>query len=77
MTLIQVTVIEGVFTDSQKREIIERLTNAMVSIEGESLREHIWCLLGEVASGDWGSGGQTLTVDDVRALARSDGGDRP
>jgi 4-oxalocrotonate tautomerase len=72
MALIQVTVIEGVFTAPQKREIVERLTDAMVEIEGENMRRNIWCLVGEVAGGDWGVGGQTPTADDVKALARSD-----
>ncbi len=77
MALIQVTVIEGVFTAPQKLEIVERLTEAMVAIEGESMREHVWCLVAEVASGDWGVGGQALSADDVRALARSGLADRP
>jgi 4-oxalocrotonate tautomerase len=70
MALIQVTVIEGIFTAQQKREIIGRLTDAMVEIEGESMRRSIWCLVEEIASGDWGVGGQSLTADDVKALAR-------
>ena len=57
MPLIQVKVIEGVFTAPQKHEIIERLTDAMVAIEGENLRSVTWCLVEEVASGEWGSGG--------------------
>ena len=68
--LIQVKVVEGVFTAQQKQEIIERLTDAMVAIEGESMRQSTWCLVEEVASGSWGIGGQPLTADDVRALAR-------
>jgi 4-oxalocrotonate tautomerase len=70
MALIHVKVIEGVFTIQQKREIVERLTDAMVEIEGESMRPHIWCTLEEVASGDWAVGGQSLTADDVKALQR-------
>lgn len=77
MTLIQVTLIEGVFTAPQKREIVERLTDVMVLIEGESMRRNVWCMVTEIASGDWGVGGQALTADDVRALARSELGDRP
>jgi 4-oxalocrotonate tautomerase len=77
MALIQVKVIAGVFTAQQKREIVERLTEAMVAMEGESMRRHVWCLVEEVASGDWGVGGQTLTADDARALARSEPVDRP
>ena len=72
MALIQVKVIAGVFTAPQKREIVERLTDAMVQIEGESMRRNIWCLVEEVASGHWGVGGQTPTADDIKALARSD-----
>ena len=71
MALIQVKVIEGVFTAPQKREMIESLTDAMVEIEGENMRRHIVCVVEEIASGQWGVGGQALTADDVRALARS------
>ncbi|MGB0094588.1 MAG: 4-oxalocrotonate tautomerase family protein [Solirubrobacteraceae bacterium] len=70
MRFIQVKLIEGVFTALQKQEIVERLTNAMVEIEGENMRQVTWCVIEEVASGDWGIGGQTLTADDVKALAR-------
>ena len=70
MTLIQVKLFEGVFTAHQKQEIIERLTDAMVEIEGESMRRRIWCTVEEIASGEWGVGGQSLTADDVKALAR-------
>jgi 4-oxalocrotonate tautomerase len=72
MALIQVKIIQGVFTAPQKREIVERLTDAMVAIEGETMRRRIWCVVEEVANGDWGVGGQILTADDVRALARSE-----
>ena len=38
MPLINVKLIEDVFTSEQKRQIVERLTDAMVSIEGENMR---------------------------------------
>lgn len=69
MPLINVKVIEDVFTPEQKREIVERLTDAMVSIEGENMRGVTWVVVEEVRSGDWGIGGNALTTDDVRALA--------
>ena len=55
MPLIQVQVIKDVFSKDQKREIITKLTDAMVSIEGENVRGYTVCLLQEVESGDWGS----------------------
>jgi 4-oxalocrotonate tautomerase len=72
MALIKVTVIAGVFTAPQKQEIVERLTDAMVEIQGENMRGLTWCVVEEVASGDWGIGGQTPTADDVKALARGE-----
>jgi 4-oxalocrotonate tautomerase len=68
MPLIQVKLIENVFTSDQKREIIERLTDAMVEIEGENMRPVTWVTIDEVASGEWGIAGNALTTADVKAL---------
>ena len=69
MPMIQVKVIEGVFTDAQKRQIVQRVTDAMVSIEGENMRPVTWVIVEEVKSGSWGIGGKPLTTADVKALA--------
>jgi 4-oxalocrotonate tautomerase len=69
MPLIQVKVIEGVFTEAQKGEIVRKLTDAMVSIEGENMRPVTWVVVDEVKSGDWGIGGKPLTTADVKAIA--------
>lgn len=69
MPLINVKLIEDVFTDAQKQEIIKKLTDPMVSIEGENMRSVTWCVVEEVKSDDWGIGGQAMTTADVRALA--------
>ena len=66
MPLINVKLIEDVFTPDQKREIVERLTDAMVSIEGENMRPVTWVVVEEVASGDWGIGGKPLTTEESR-----------
>ena len=60
--------IEGVFTQQQKREMIHKITETMVEIEGENLRPVTWVLVEEVHSGDWGIGGNGLTTADVHAL---------
>ncbi len=69
MPLINVKLIEGVFDAAQKREIVEKLTDAMVSIEGENMRPVTWCIVEEVHSGDWGIGGNPLTTAGVKNLA--------
>ena len=69
MPLVNVKVIEGVFTSEQKQEMIRKLTDAMVSIEGESMRAVTWVVVEEVKSGDWGIGGNPLSTADVKTLA--------
>jgi 4-oxalocrotonate tautomerase len=69
MPLIQVKLIEGVFTEAQKQKMVRELTNTMVAIEGENMRPVTWVVIEEVKSGDWGLGGKPLTTADVKALA--------
>ena len=69
MPLVNVKLIEGVFTSTQKQEMIHKLTETMVAIEGENLRPVTWVVIEEVKSGDWGVGGNPLTTNDVQALA--------
>jgi 4-oxalocrotonate tautomerase len=61
MPLITISVIESVFTDEQKREMIEKVTDAVVSIEGEAMRGITWVLIEEVSKSNWGIGGQNVT----------------
>jgi 4-oxalocrotonate tautomerase len=69
MPLINVKILEGVFTPKQKQDIIRKLTDTMVSIEGENLRPATVVFLEEVKSGDYGIGGRPFTTEDVKALA--------
>jgi 4-oxalocrotonate tautomerase len=69
MPLINVKIIEGVFSTEEKQEMIRKLTDTMVSIEGENMRGVTWCVVEEVKSGDWGIGGNPLTTADVKKLA--------
>jgi 4-oxalocrotonate tautomerase len=69
MPFVNVKLIEGVFSDAQKKQIVEKVTDAMVSIEGENMRPVTWVVVEEVKSGDWAIGGKPLSTDDVKALA--------
>lgn len=73
MPLIQVKLIENVFTSSQKEQMIKKLTDAMVSIEGENMRPVTWVVIEEVRSGELGIGGQPMTTEAVKALASGKG----
>ena len=69
MPFINIKLIEGVLSDAQKKDMIRKVTDAAVSVEGENLRPVTWVVLEEVISGDWGIGGKPLTTADVKALA--------
>jgi 4-oxalocrotonate tautomerase len=69
MPLIEVKLIENAFTTQQKQEMIKKLTEAMVSIEGENMRQVTWVILEDVNTGEWGIGGQPLSTEAVKALA--------
>jgi 4-oxalocrotonate tautomerase len=69
MPLVTIDVIKNVFTPSQKRELVERVTEAMISVEGEALRGVTWVRVQEFEQGDWAIGGKSLTAGDVHALA--------
>ena len=45
MPFVNVKVIEGVFDADQKREMVERLTETMVGIEGENMRDVTWVVV--------------------------------
>ena len=73
MPLVDIQLIKGVFDDDQKRTMIERVTDAMVSVEGEVMRGVTWVRVQEIASGEWAIGGKALSTGDVKAMRASAG----
>ena len=69
MPLVTIDVIKNVFTDDQKKDLIGKVTEAMVAVEGEAMRPVTWVRIMEVEQGDWGIGGQLLGAADVHAMA--------
>lgn len=68
MPLVDIQLIEGVFDKAQKQTMIRKITDAMVEIEGEAMRDVTWVRVHEVASGNWGIGGKGLSTADVKAM---------
>ena len=52
MPLVNVKAIEGVFTPTQKRELIRRFTDTIVSIQGENIRPATVVVVEDIKSGD-------------------------
>lgn len=69
MPLVTIDVIKDVFTPSEKKQLIAKVTEAMIAVEGEALRGVTWVRINEFESGDWAIGGQPLTASDVQTMA--------
>ena len=71
MPIVSVKLIEDVFTPSQKKQMIEKLTEAMIEIEGESMRAVTMVYIEDIKQGDWGIGGKCMTANDVHKIQQS------
>ena len=71
MPLVTIDVIKDVFSPEEKAEIINKVTDAIVEIEGEPLRGVTWVRIKEFEQGDWGIGGQLLTAKAVQEMAKA------
>ena len=65
MALVTIEVVKDVFSAEQRRAMIERVTDAMLSVEGEAMRPVVWVRLNEVD--EWAVGGRLLDAATVRA----------
>lgn len=70
MPLVTIDVIKDVFTTAQKHDLIDKVTEAMIEVEGEALRPVTWVRIKEVEQGDWAVGGQRLNAATVHAMQR-------
>lgn len=71
MPLVTIDVIKDVFSPQQKQDLIAKVTEAMVAVEGEGMRPVTWVRVQEFEQGDWAIGGQRLQAADVQALNRA------
>jgi 4-oxalocrotonate tautomerase len=69
MPLVDIQLLKGVFTPEQKKTMIQKVTDAMVSVEGEKMRPVTWVRVQEIESGEWAIGGSPLSIADVKAMA--------
>jgi 4-oxalocrotonate tautomerase len=71
MPLVNIEVIENVFTPAQKKDMIEKVSEAMISIEGEALRPYTLVKIDEVKDGNWSVGGKIVSASDARRLQQT------
>ena len=68
MPLIDIHVMEGVFSSEEKAEIIKATVKAFGSVAGEAMQQNTSCRVHEVKSGDWGGTDGVWTTEKALAL---------
>jgi 4-oxalocrotonate tautomerase len=68
MPFVDIKVIKGVFDEDEQRELVERVAEAVIAIEGDALRDVTHVVITETPSGSWAIGGKPFTAEDVRAM---------
>jgi 4-oxalocrotonate tautomerase len=68
MPFIEIKVFEGELSAEQTEDMIQKITETVVSFAGKNLRQATWVVVQEVKSGNWGVGGKALGLDDIRAI---------
>ena len=72
MPLAQLKGISGYLSPDQKKQLITRVTDAILSVEGEGLRNVTWVIIEDIPPGQWGVGGQFPTADSLREIAKQE-----
>ncbi|MCA1449828.1 4-oxalocrotonate tautomerase family protein [Ensifer sp. IC3342] len=68
MPFVEVKVFKDELSSDQTRALIEKITDAVIAVTSEKLKEVTWVIVSEIPSGHWGVGGAVLGLDDVRKL---------
>lgn len=71
MPLAQLKGVAGYLSAEQKETLIQRVTDAIVSVEGEGLRPVTWVIIEDVPEGQWGVGGNLATAAMLREMAEA------
>ena len=72
MPLVTIDVIKNVFTPDQKEALIKHVTEAMIAVEGETMRPVTWVRINEFEGGDWAIGGKPLGAADIHAMQKGE-----
>ena len=69
MPIAKITLVRGALTKEQRVEMAKRVTDAIVSVEGEALRQGVQvCIEESVGDGEWSVGGQMLTIEAMQRM---------
>ena len=60
MPLVTIKAPQAVFSEEQKKAMIDRVSEAMIEVEGEEFRDKTWVVYEEVPRQSWAIGGELI-----------------
>ena len=68
MSVVQVKLIEEAFTPTEKKEIVAKITDGMVSIKQQNGPTVAWADIEDLLSDEWEIGAPAMMIDAILAL---------
>ena len=68
MPVVNVRLMENVLSPGQKQEIAEQITETLVSVIGEPVRELTWVIVDDIRSGQLSIGAKPITTEAVKDM---------
>lgn len=68
MPHITVKVFKDELSEEQSSALIKNITDVVLDVTSEKLRDATWVVIEEVKDGQWGVAGRALSLDDVKAM---------
>lgn len=68
MPLVEVKVFEDELSQDQSKELISKITDVVTEVTSDKLRGATWVIIDQVKDGQWGVGGNTLCLGDVKKI---------
>jgi 4-oxalocrotonate tautomerase len=72
MPLVTIKVFNDELSQAQSQDLIEKITSCITEVTSEKLRDVTWVMIEEIKDGQWGVGGNSLTLADVKKLMSSE-----
>ena len=65
MPFVEVKSIKGVFSNEEKSQVIEEITDVFARMKGKEFALGSWVVVSEIDNGSWGEGGSVLKAEHV------------
>ncbi len=72
MPLIDIQIMEGVFSDEEKARMIENVTAGFGAVAGQAMADATSVRIHEIKSGAWGYGGKPFYLKDALEIKSRD-----